>query len=87
MNAWPQVTYFSGGTETPDETAQGSWLDLVTRPGFSYLMASVRYLQHGEFDVERIEEDGQRDAASITMLRVRPVRPPRARPADVSATK
>jgi hypothetical protein len=87
MNAWPQVTYFSGGTETPDETAQGSWLDLVTKPGFSYLMASVRYLQHGEFDVERIEEDGQRDAASITLLRVRPVRPSRARPADVSATK
>jgi hypothetical protein len=41
-------------------------------------MASVRYLQHGEYRLERIEEDGQRDAATITMFRLRPVRPGRA---------
>ena len=35
-------------TESPDETAQGEWLDLVTKAGFSYLMASVRYLRDGE---------------------------------------
>lgn len=23
MGAWPQVTYFTGGTQAPDETAQG----------------------------------------------------------------
>ena len=42
MNAWPQVTFFSGGTEAPDETAQGEWLNLVAKAGFSYLMASVK---------------------------------------------
>ena len=62
MSAWPQVTYFVGMTESPDETAQGAWLDLVTKPGFSFLMASVRFLQEGEGKVERVEEDGQRDA-------------------------
>ncbi len=75
MNAWPQVTYFSGGTETPDETAQGAWLDLVTKPGFSYLMASLKYLRDGRYQVERIEEDGQRDAATRTWFRQRPVMP------------
>jgi zinc carboxypeptidase len=75
MNAWPQVTFFTGGTEAPDETAQGEWLNLVTKAGFSYLMASVKYLRDGEYDIERIEEAGAQDAASLTMLRVRPVRP------------
>ncbi|MBI1876127.1 MAG: hypothetical protein HYS05_19860 [Acidobacteria bacterium] len=75
MNAWPQVTYFSGGTETPDETAQGAWLDLVTKPGFSYLMASLKYLRDGQYQVDRIEEDGQRDAATRTWFRQRPVMP------------
>jgi hypothetical protein len=76
MGAWPQVTFVSGGTEAPDETAQGEWLDLVTKPGFSYLMAHVNYLRSGRYTVELIEEEGQRDSASRTWLRVRPVKPP-----------
>ena len=75
MGAWPQVTFVSGGTEAPDETAQGSWLDLVTKPGFSYVMAHLTYLRDGRYTVERIEEDGQRDSTSLTLLRVRPVLP------------
>ena len=75
MAAWPQVTYFSGGTEAPDETAQGEWLTLVTKAGFSYLMANVKYLRDGQYDVHRIEEDGQRDSVTITTIRPRPVLP------------
>jgi hypothetical protein len=75
MNAWPQVTYFSGGTEAPDETAQGEWMTLVTRAGFSYLMAAVHYLRDGRYTIERIGEEGQRDSVSLTLLRVRPVLP------------
>jgi hypothetical protein len=78
MNSWPQVTYFNGMTEAPDETAQGVWLDLVTRPGFGYLMASIRYLQEGRYKVERIEEEGQRDSVTLTLFRARPVLPPPA---------
>jgi hypothetical protein len=77
MGAWPQVTFFNGGTEAPDETAQGEWLNLVTKAGFSYLMASIKYLRDGEYAVERIGEDGQRDSVSLTLLRVRPVLPRR----------
>jgi hypothetical protein len=88
MSSWPQVTFVSGGTETPDETAQGAWLDLVTKPGLSYLMAHVKYLRDGEYKVERIEEDGgqqQRETTSLTLLRVRPVMPGR-RTAAASTT-
>lgn len=77
MNLWPQVTYFNGMTEAPDETAQGSWLDLVTKPGFGFLMASIKYLQEGRYEVQRIGEEGQRDSVSLTTFRARPVLPPK----------
>jgi len=75
--SYPQVTFNSGMTEAPDETAQGAWLDLVTRAGFAFLMAHVDYLRNGQVTVERIEENGQRDGSVITTLRVRPVLPRR----------
>jgi hypothetical protein len=77
MSAWPQVTFFSGGTEAPDETAQGEWLNLVAKAGFSYLMANVKYLRDGQYTVQRIEEDAARDTVSLTTVRIRPVTPGR----------
>jgi hypothetical protein len=77
MSAWPQVTFFSGGTEAPDETAQGEWLNLVAKAGFSYLMANVKYLRDGHYTVQRIEEDAARDSVSLTTVRIRPVLPGR----------
>ncbi|MBI4472129.1 MAG: hypothetical protein HY646_05635, partial [Acidobacteria bacterium] len=77
MNGWPQVTYFSSGTEAPDETAQGQWLNLVSKAGFSYLMANIKYLREGEYRLERIGDEGQRDSVSMTILRPRPVMPPK----------
>jgi Zinc carboxypeptidase len=78
MNQYPQVTFNVGMTEAPDETAQGDWLNLVSKAGFSFLMAHVNYLRDGQYTIERIEEAGLRDAVSITNLRVRPVKPGRA---------
>lgn len=75
MNQYPQVTFNVGMTEAPDETAQGDWLNLVSKAGFSFLMAHVNYLRDGQYTLERIEEAGQRDAVSMTVLRVRPVKP------------
>jgi hypothetical protein len=79
ISAWPQVTFMSGMTEAPDETAQGEWLDLVTKAGFSFLMAHVKYLENGHYRVDRIEEGGQRDGSVLTMVRVRPVMPTQSR--------
>lgn len=75
IGAWPQVTFMSGMTEAPDETAQGEWLSLVTKAGFSFLMAHVKYLAEGEYRVVRVEEGSVRDGSVLTMLRVRPVMP------------
>ena len=86
MNAWPQVTFFSGGTEAPDETAQGEWLNLNAKAGLSYLMASVKYLRDGQYTVHRIEEDAARDAVSLTTIRIRPVMPARTPPPRPSSS-
>jgi hypothetical protein len=77
MGAWPQVTFFRGGTEAPDETAQGPWLALAAKAGFSYLMANVGYLRDGQPVITRIEEDGQRDSVNRTTIRVRPLLTPK----------
>jgi hypothetical protein len=69
-----RTTAFSGGTEAMDETAQGPWLDLVTRMGFGYLMASVRFLDESQYDRYRLEGES---GASVRMALVRP-RPVRA---------
>ncbi|MSO49778.1 MAG: hypothetical protein EXQ49_07720 [Acidobacteria bacterium] len=75
MGQWPNVTFNSGMTEAPDETAQGAWLDLVSRMGFSFLMAHVNYLHDGNSRIETIEEGAARDGVARTTLRIRPVRP------------
>ena len=50
-------------------------------------MAHVKYLRDGQYTVQRIEEAGQRDAVSLTMLRVRPVKPGKgARPGTPTST-
>ncbi len=71
------MTFNNGMTEAPDETAQGAWLDLVSRMGFSFLMAHVHYLHDGDSRIETIEEGAARDGVARTTLRIRPVRPRR----------
>lgn len=70
----PQTTIFSGYTEAMDETAQGKWLDLVTRMGFGYLMASVKFLNEAEYELFRIEEE-RGGSIYLSVIRPRPVRP------------
>jgi hypothetical protein len=88
MGSWPMVTYLaSGASETPDETAQGSWFPLVTKPGLSFVMANIKYLRDGRYQVQRLDEDTGTDGASLARIRVRPVLPaapptvPRSAPA------
>jgi hypothetical protein len=77
MGSWPLVTYLnSGASETPDETAQGSWFPLVTKPGLSFMMANITYLRNGRYEVQHIDEDAGTDGASLTIVRVRPVLAP-----------
>jgi len=77
MGSWPQVTFFIGGTEAPDETAQAPWLNLVARAGFSYLMANIDYLRDGRVNIAHVDEDTQRDGVARMVLRTRPVVTPK----------
>ena len=70
----PQSTIFSGYTEAMDETAQGPWLDLVTRMGFGYLMASVKFLEEADYELYRLEEE-RSGRIHIALTRPRPVQP------------
>ena len=65
---------FSGSTEAMDETAQGPWLDLVTRMGFGYLMASVRFLDESEYELYRMEGES-RGGVRLALTRPRPIQP------------
>ena len=72
----PQTTIFEGMTEAMDETAQGPWLDLVTRMGFGFLRASAEFLSDADYELYRLEEErGGRVHLAVT--RPRPVRPGR----------
>lgn len=75
MGSWPQVTFNSGMTEAPDETAQGLWLGLVTQMGFNFLTAHLQFLHDGQSPRELVEEGAARDGVSRTWVRVRPVVP------------
>ncbi len=77
MGAWPQVTFNSGMTEAPDETAQGVWLGLVTQMGFNFLTAHLQFLHDGQSSRELVEESAARDGVSRTWVRIRPVVPKR----------
>lgn len=74
MGQWPQVTFNSGMTEAPDETAQGVWLGLVTEMGFSFLKAHLEFLEHGQHVRDLIEEGAARDGVTRTWVRTRPVK-------------
>ena len=65
---------FSAGTEAMDETAQGEWLDLVTRMGFGFLKASLKFLDEADYTLYRLEEE-RRDKVSLSVTRPRPLKP------------
>jgi hypothetical protein len=53
----PHVTIWSGGTEAPDETAHGEWLQLVATAGLQYDKALLEYLLQGNHEIERTAEE------------------------------
>lgn len=48
-----RVTVWAGGTEAPDETAYGPWMELVAKAGLSYDQALLNYLHDGDHEVKR----------------------------------
>jgi len=70
----PQITVLDLGCDMPDETASPEWMDKIAARGqFGYLMANVKLLYDGQWEVNRFEEDF-RDAVRLSVFRPRPVK-------------
>ncbi len=54
-----QITYVEETLELMDETAHGSWLELLCEQGLAYLRAHLKFLSSKKHDLERIEEEVQ----------------------------
>lgn len=72
----PRITYISSGTEAPDETAHGEWMEIVASAGLQWDLAVLKLLYDTEFKIERREEVSQ-DGVSLAVFRPRPGNPPK----------
>ena len=57
MARFPKVTWDEGYTEAPDETAHGSYLELLAAMGLAYDQAHLTYLDEGKFKITRTEKE------------------------------
>jgi len=74
MQRQPNITIWTGGTEAPDETAYGEWMDLVATMGLQWDKAILEYLVQGQHKVERRGESFW-GGSTITLSRARPPQP------------
>lgn len=75
MARQPKITIWTGGTEAPDETAYGDWMQMVATAGLQWDKAVLDYLVDGTHTIERkggIFFGG----ASMSLDRPRPPKPP-----------
>ncbi|MBZ5724708.1 MAG: hypothetical protein LAP87_06890 [Acidobacteriia bacterium] len=71
----PDITWDSGYTEAPDETAHGDYMKLMAAAGLAFDYVHLKYLAEGDLRITRTE----REAAGGVQLRVeraRPILPP-----------
>lgn len=75
MARQPKITIWTGGTEAPDETAYGDWMQMVATAGLQWDKAVLDYLVEG---VHTIERKGALffGGASMSIDRPRPPKPP-----------
>ncbi len=81
MGRYPGVTVFESGTEAPDETARGEWLELVATAGLLFDLAHVRFLYESQYEVKRSEEETA-NGVRLAVSRKRPVLPPKTEARD-----
>ena len=67
----PDVTWDSGYTEAPDETAHGDYMKLMASAGLAFDRVHLNYLAGGKLRVNRTE----REQAGKVTLRVERLRP------------
>ena len=86
----PDVTWDSGYTEAPDETAHGDYMKLMASAGLAFDRVHLEYLAHGKLRINRTERE---QAGKITwrIERLRPNLPanepePRREPGEPTTT-
>lgn len=74
MTRQPKITIWTGGTEAPDETARGEWMELVATAGLQWDKAILDYLVEGRHTVDR-KADTFFGGATMSFDRPRPPKP------------
>ena len=67
----PDVTWDSGYTEAPDETAHGDYMKLMASAGLAFDRVHLEYLAHGKLRIHRTE----REQAGKVTWRIERLRP------------
>jgi len=67
----PDITWDSGYTEAPDETAHGEYLKLLASAGLAFDRVHLKYLAEGKLRITRTE----RDAGGAVQWRIERARP------------
>lgn len=83
--ASPDVTWDTGYTEAPDETAHGDYMKLLASAGLAFDEVHLKYLAQGKLRITRTEKEVP-DGISWTLTRERPILPSSEPPVD-SPTK
>jgi hypothetical protein len=81
----PAVTIWFGGTEAPDETARGEWMQLVATAGLQWDTAVLDYLVESPYEIERKREPFH-GGITLSLHRARPPKP-RAEKGETSGGK
>jgi hypothetical protein len=71
----PDITWDSGYTEAPDETAHGDWMKLMASAGLAFDYVHLNYLAGGDLRVTRTERDAP-GGVQWRVERARPILPP-----------
>lgn len=71
----PRVTIWTGGTEAPDETAYGDWMQIVATAGLQWDKAILEYLYEGEHSVDRNGNAHWGGGVRLWLDRPRPPKP------------
>ena len=72
--ASPDITWDTGYTEAPDETAHGDYMKLLASAGLAFDMVHLDYLAQGKLRIVRTEKEAP-EGVSWQVRRERPILP------------
>jgi hypothetical protein len=77
----PDITWDSGYTEAPDETAHGDYMKLMASAGLAFDYVHLKYLAAGELRITRTERESA-GGVQRRIERARPILAPGIEPRD-----